>query len=93
MKLFAREEEQFREKGKLEVLEQLLRLLFSHVSELQGTVFSVLKEILNTKLLYVRNFLPFVMSSVLTRTCVCWRARKQRAASFILETRVFAYSF
>lgn len=64
--LFVTEEEQFHEKGKLEVV-HCLKLLLSHISgklQIQGTVVSVLKKILNPKVLYVRGFLlPFVVMS------------------------------
>ena len=59
VELFVREEEQFHEKGKLEVV-HCLRLLLSHIAgklQIQGAVVSVLKEILNPKV-FVCHELP-----------------------------------
>lgn len=76
-----REEEQFHEEEKLEVV-HCLKLLLSGISgklQSQGTVVSVQKETLNAKILCVRSFLlPFVvMSSTLIHFCIFskdWRA-------------------
>lgn len=76
MELFVREEEQFSEKGKLEVV-HCLRPLLSHISGKPDSRHCgfVLKEILNPKG-FVCQALPvtFVMLSALIHFCISQRA-------------------
>lgn len=98
-----REEEQFYEKGKLKVV-HCLSLLLSCISgklQIQGTVVSVLKEILIPKgFLCQELLLTFLLSYHLYwsifafhKGLECIGQHESRAVSFILETEVFTWSF